>query len=67
MKDHGLLVERYRPVTLENYVGNEHIKKTISQYLGQNDIQNLIFYGPAGTGKTTLAKKIGRASCRERV
>ena len=58
MKDHGLLVERYRPVTLENYVGNEHIKKTISQYLGQNDIQNLIFYGPAGTGKTTLAKII---------
>ena len=58
MKDHGLLVERYRPVILENYVGNEHIKKTISQYLGQNDIQNLIFYGPAGTGKTTLAKII---------
>ena len=57
-KDHGLLVERYRPIKLENYVGNEHIKKTIKQYLGQNDIQNLIFYGPAGTGKTTLAKLI---------
>jgi len=58
MKDHSLLVERYRPTTLENYVGNEHIKKTINQYLSQNDIQNLIFYGPAGTGKTTLAKLI---------
>ena len=58
MKDHGLLVERYRPTKLENYVGNEHIKKTIAQYLSQNDIQNLIFYGPAGTGKTTLAKLI---------
>jgi len=57
-RDHGLLVEKYRPDTLENYVGNEHIKKTISQYLSQNDIQNLIFYGPAGTGKTTLAKII---------
>ena len=44
--------------TLNSYVGNEHIKKTIEQYLGQNDIQNLIFYGPAGTGKTTLAKLI---------
>ena len=43
MKEHSLLVEKYRPDTLENYVGNEHIKKTISQYLGQNDIQNLIF------------------------
>ena len=57
-KEHTLLVEKYRPVKLENYVGNEHIKKTISQYLSQNDIQNLIFYGPAGTGKTTLAKLI---------
>ena len=52
----SLLVEKYRPSKLENYVGNENIKKSISKYLEQNDIQNLIFYGPAGTGKTTLAK-----------
>jgi len=52
----SLLVEKYRPSKLENYVGNESIKKSIAQYLEQNDIQNLIFYGPAGTGKTTLAK-----------
>jgi replication factor C small subunit len=58
MKDHSLLVEKHRPIKLENYVGNDHIKTTIKQYLGQNDIQNLIFYGPAGTGKTTLAKII---------
>ena len=58
MKDHGLLVEKYRPINLDNYVGNENIKKSISNYIGQNDIQNLIFYGPAGTGKTTLAKLI---------
>ena len=57
-KEHSLWVEKYRPTTLENYVGNENIKKSISQYLEQNDIQNLIFYGPAGTGKTTLAKLI---------
>jgi len=57
-KDHTLLVEKYRSKGLDEYVGNEHIKKTIEQYLGQNDIQNLIFYGPAGTGKTTLAKLI---------
>ena len=56
--DHSLLVEKYRPIKLENYVGNENIKKSISKYLDQNDIQNLIFYGPAGTGKTTLAKLI---------
>ena len=56
--DHSLLVEKYRPSKLENYVGNESIKKSIAKYLDQNDIQNLIFYGPAGTGKTTLAKII---------
>ena len=57
-KKHSLLVEKYRPTILDNYVGNESIKSTMNQYIGQNDIQNLIFYGPAGTGKTTLAKII---------
>jgi len=56
MKDHSLLVERYRSKTLEEYVGNEELKKKLNLYLNQNDIQNFIFYGPAGTGKTTLAK-----------
>ena len=54
MKDHGLLVEKYRPTNIDNYVGNESIKKSISNYISQNDIQNLIFYGPAGTGKTII-------------
>ena len=58
MKENTLFVEHYRPNKLENYVGNENIKKVIKQYLDQDDIQNLCFYGPAGTGKTTLAKLI---------
>ena len=57
-KDHTLLVEKYRPTELKHFVGNEHIKKTIQQYLDQGDIQNFIFYSSAGTGKTTLAKLI---------
>jgi replication factor C small subunit len=57
-KEHTLWVEKYRSQVLEDYVGNENIKKSIQQYLEQNDIQNFIFYGPAGTGKTTLAKLI---------
>jgi len=51
-----LWTEKYRPDVLENYIGNEHIKETMAQYISQNDIQNLIFYGSAGGGKTTLAK-----------
>ena len=57
-REHSLLVEKYRSKDLSEYVGNEHIKKSISQYLAQQDIQNFIFYGPAGCGKTTLAKLI---------
>lgn len=56
MMENSLWVEKYRPDTLENYIGNDHLKGIIKRYLGENDIQNLIFYGPAGTGKTTLAK-----------
>ena len=58
MKENTLLVEKYRPTTLEHYVGNENIKEVIQKYLNQNDIQNFIFYGGAGTGKTTLVKLI---------
>ena len=57
-KSHSLLVEKYRPTKLESFVGNENIKKSIAQYISQNDIQNFIFYGSAGCGKTTLAKLI---------
>ena len=56
--NHSLLVEKYRPVKLKDYVGNENLKSSIAAQLYNNDIQNFIFYGPAGTGKTTLAKLI---------
>ena len=55
-----LWVEKYRPVSLKDYIGNEVIKNKISDYLKQGSIQNLLFYGVAGTGKTTLAKLIAK-------
>tara|TARA_B110000902_G_scaffold140650_1_gene162422 strand:- start:17390 stop:18307 length:918 start_codon:yes stop_codon:yes gene_type:complete len=57
-RENTLLNEKYRPVDLDNYVGNAHLKATLAKQLAQNDIQNYLFYGPAGTGKTTLAKLI---------
>lgn len=57
-KEHTLLNERYRPNTLENYVGNATLKTSIQNQLDNNDIQNYLFYGSPGVGKTTLAKLI---------
>jgi DNA polymerase III delta prime subunit len=57
-KEHSLWVEKYRPQTLSQYVGNETVKETIQQYLDSNDIPHLLLHGKAGTGKTTLAKLI---------
>ena len=51
-----LFVEKYRPKTLEEFVGNESLKKTIKKYLDEGNIQNLLFFGSAGCGKTSLAK-----------
>lgn len=59
-EEHTLWVERYRPTTLKDYVGNEAIKEKISIYLESGDVPHLLLYGTAGTGKTTLAKLIAR-------
>ena len=58
MKEHSLLNERYRPKDLSTFIGNPQLKNVISKQLSQNDIQNYLFYGSAGGGKTTLAKII---------
>ena len=52
----SLWVEKYRPNTLENYIGNEHLKSKVENYLNSGDLPHLLLYGKAGTGKTTLAK-----------
>lgn len=57
-KNHSLWVEEFRSTSLQDFVGNSSIKESIQYFIDQNDIQNLLFYGPAGTGKTTLAKLI---------
>ena len=56
--EHSLWVEKYRPDTLEGYVGNEHILEKVKIYIENEDVPHLLLYGVAGTGKTTLAKII---------
>tara|TARA_B100000900_G_scaffold407157_1_gene419375 strand:+ start:258 stop:1202 length:945 start_codon:yes stop_codon:yes gene_type:complete len=56
--NNSLWVEKYRPRKLSEYVGNEHLKEKVSNYLETGDVPHLLFFGKAGTGKTTLAKLI---------
>ena len=55
-KSNSLWVEKYRPSSLDTYIGNEHLKSKVSIYLESGDLPHLLLYGRAGTGKTTLAK-----------
>ena len=57
-QENTLWVEKFRPGTLDGYVGNEHIIDKVKLYLENGDVPHLLFYGQAGTGKTTLAKII---------
>ena len=56
-KDHTIFVEKYRPDSMDTFVGNEHLKEKINMYLETNDPPHLLFHGKAGTGKTTVTAK----------
>lgn len=56
MSNHTIWTEKYRPDTLEGYVGNDALRAKLEQYISNHDIPHLLFYGTAGTGKTTAAK-----------
>ena len=56
--ENTLWVEAFRPDTLDGYIGNEHIIDKVKIFIENGDVPHLLFYGGAGTGKTTLAKII---------
>lgn len=56
MLNNTLWVEKYRPTTLDQYIGSDVLKNTFNEYLKSNDIPHLLLHGSAGGGKTTLAK-----------
>ena len=53
-----LWVEKYRPKTIEDCILPEGIKKTFQDFLNRGEIPNMLLAGPAGCGKTTVAKAL---------
>ncbi|WP_207586271.1 replication factor C small subunit [Halomontanus rarus] len=53
-------IEKYRPELLEDIKGHENIVPRLKRYVETDDLPNLMFAGPAGTGKTTAAVAIAR-------
>ncbi len=58
MNDDFLWVEKYRPKTIDECILPENIKKTFRDFLNKGEVPNLLLSGPAGCGKTTVAKAL---------
>ena len=58
MRDEFLWVEKYRPQTIEDCILPEQTKKTFLDFLDKGEVPNLLLAGPAGCGKTTVAKAL---------
>jgi len=53
-------VEEFRPNKIENVIGAEDLVGKMNEYINTRSIPHLLFLGPAGTGKTTLAKILAK-------
>lgn len=55
-KEHTIFVEKYRPKTLDNYLCNDQLREKMQEFITNQDIPHLGFFGLQGSGKSTLAK-----------
>ena len=58
MKSDFLWVEKYRPKTVQECILPDSIKDTFEQFIAKGEIPNLLLSGPAGCGKTTIARAL---------
>ena len=58
MRDEFLWVEKYRPKTIDDCILPEDTKQTFKNFLDKGEVPNLLLAGPAGCGKTTVAKAL---------
>ena len=59
------LADRMRPKSLDEYIGQQHLlakDKPLYLAISQGHLHSMIFWGPPGTGKTTLARLIAHSS-----
>lgn len=54
-------IEKYRPITLDDVVGNEEMVKRLKYFCKNKNIPNMLFVSPPGLGKTTICHCVGRA------
>src|SRR5687767_10145730 len=64
-KQRAPLAERVRPKTIEQYIGQTHLLgdgMPVKRFIDSGQIPSMIFWGPPGVGKTTLAHLIANAA-----